>query len=280
MILQSLNQFYERLESGSGPILAPFGFSHQKISFCVVLDFGGTPIAIEDIRVLSGEHRVPPSLVVPGQAKSSGPGINPGFLWDNQSYLLGYSPNTKGAKRDEESFEAFRQMHLAAEAGVSDAGFSTVCRFLESWCATDSQKFAVLATLPASFGVFRIAGESQYIHDREAVSSWWKRQLLSDGGSDKNAMGQCLVTGQIGPIVRLHTPKIKGVWGAQSSGAAIVAFSRTAFESYGKHQSLNAPVSEQVAFKYCTALNHLLRIESRQRADWQFVCSVLVERGQ
>jgi CRISPR-associated protein Csd1 len=55
----------------------------------------------------------------------------------------------------------------------------------------------------------------------------------------------------------LH-PSIKGVSGAQSSGAALVSFNRDSFESYGKTQGANAPVSEAAAFAYSTALNELL----------------------
>ena len=46
--------------------------------------------------------------------------------------------------------------------------------------------------------------------------------------------------------------------GAQSSGAALVSFNAPAFESYGKEQSYNAPVSTYAAYAYTTALNYLL----------------------
>jgi CRISPR-associated protein Csd1 len=68
------------------------------------------------------------------------------------------------------------------------------------------------------------------------------------------------------PVARLH-PAIKGVNGAQSSGAAIVSFNLDAFTSYSKTQGDNAPVSELAAFGYTTALNYLLRRgeDNRQR---------------
>ena len=70
----------------------------------------------------------------------------------------------------------------------------------------------------------------------------------------------CLVSGQTAPIARLHEPKIK-VTGAQASGAAIVSFNCASFESYGKDQGCNAPVSEQVTHAYCNALNWLIKEE-------------------
>ena len=74
----------------------------------------------------------------------------------------------------------------------------------------------------------------------------------------------CLVTGERGPIARLH-PAIKGVWGAQSAGASIVSFNLDAFTSYGHEQGDNAPVSEAAAFAYTTALNRFLEKGSGHR---------------
>ena len=45
-------------------------------------------------------------------------------------------------------------------------------------------------------------------------------------------------------LERLH-PAIKGVWGAQTSGANIVSFNLDAFNSYGKAQGANAPVASR-----------------------------------
>lgn len=52
--------------------------------------------------------------------------------------------------------------------------------------------------------------------------------------------------------------------GAQSSGASLVSFNDLAYESHGKKQGENAPVSEAAAFAYATALNALLSRGSGQ----------------
>ena len=74
----------------------------------------------------------------------------------------------------------------------------------------------------------------------------------------------CLVSGNPDTPARLHTA-IKGVWGAQSSGANIVSFNLDAFKSFGKEQGYNAPVGVKSEFAYTTALNTLLAKGSRQR---------------
>ncbi len=88
----------------------------------------------------------------------------------------------------------------------------------------------------------------------EGIQNAWNQQILEE---ESEAEGVCLVTGKRADIARIHTA-IKGVQGAQSSGAALVSFNAPAFESYGKTQNYNAPVGKYAAFAYTTALNYLL----------------------
>src|SRR5260370_22054860 len=98
------------------------------------------------------------------------------------------------------------------------------------------------------------------MNERQAARDLWTR-LTATG--DKTSAA-CLVTGNRAPVARLH-PAIKGVWGAQSSGASIVSFNLDAFTSYGHEQGDNAPVSEASAFAYTSALNHFLARDSGHR---------------
>src|SRR3546814_751981 len=127
--------------------------------------------------------------------------------------------------------------------------------------------------------VFRLDGENRYLHERPAAQAVRTRLLHRKDALSKQPKTKgktaggvspvgtiCLVTGEQAPATRLH-PVIKGVNGAQSSGASIVSFNQDAFTSFGKEQGDNAPISEQAAFAYTTALNHLLRRtpDNRQR---------------
>lgn len=89
MILNKLVEYYDRLAADPNEDIAAYGFSRQKISFEVVLHPDGRLHSFADARIEDGKRRVPRLLVVPGQSKSSGSGINPGFLWDNAQYMLG-----------------------------------------------------------------------------------------------------------------------------------------------------------------------------------------------
>ena len=262
MILQKLNAYYERLEADPKEDIASFGFSLQKISFCVLLEPDGTLHSFDPVvsEVIKGRS-IPQKLIVPGQAKPPGAGINPCLLWDNATHILGQVPEEHDEQWARKRFEAFRDRHLEIEKDIDDPSFSAVCRFLEKWGPENLTDYPDLAEMTASFGVFRLRAQKGYVHDRPAVRSWWSKQIET---SDQQQTGVCLVTGQSAPIARLHEPKIKGVADAQTGGASIISFNLTAFDSYGKTQSYNAPVSERATFHYATALNHLLADRRRR----------------
>ena len=255
MILQSLNELYSRLAADPAYEIAPPGFSPQKICFRMVLKTDGSLFDIQDARSPDEKGKMQNTLMlVPGEAKPPGAGINPCLLWDNQTYLLGRQPEDKADGFGLSRFEAFRQRHLELESTIKDLSFSAVCRFLEQWNSERITDFPILNDLGTGFGIFQLQGEKKAVHESSAVQEWW---LLSQAAEVPGDLGQCLLTGEELPIARLH-PKIKGVTGAQAAGASIVSFNANAYESYGKAQSYNAPVSEAAAFRYGTALNSIL----------------------
>ena len=255
MILQSLNELYSRLAADPAYEIAPPGFSPQKICFRMVLKTDGSLFDIQDARTPDEKGKMQNTLMlVPGEAKPPGAGINPCLLWDNQTYLLGRQPEDKADGFGLSRFEAFRQRHLELESTIKDPSFSAVCRFLEQWNSDRITEFPILNDLGTGFGIFQLQGEKKAVHESSAVQEWW---LLSQAAEVPGDLGQCLLTGEELPIARLH-PKIKGVTGAQAAGASIVSFNANAYESYGKAQSYNAPVSEAAAFRYGTALNSIL----------------------
>ena len=285
MILQSLYSLYGRLAEDSANGLPTPGYSLQNISFCVVIKPDGALVDIQPCRTetieigKNGKEKKsvrPLSLLVPGQAKPPGQGLNPCFLWDNTGYLLGFKPEDpkkSEAEREKErvrvlaSFEAFRRRHLDDETSLSDPDFSSVCRFLERWTPEQAASYPLLQEISSGFGVFQITGKLIYVHQAPAISRWWQAQQAVTAEGE---VGFCLVSGQVGPIALTHDPAIKGVAGAQSSGAKLVSFNERAYESFGKDegrkvgQGRNAPVSESATFAYCNALNWLLSRKERR----------------
>lgn len=262
MILTALNAYYERLLAAGGSDISAPGYSVEKISYALVLDAAGTLVAVDDLRELSGKKPVPRPMSVPQPEKRTA-GIRANRLWDKTSYVLGVSATSK---RADQEHAAFREAHLALLDGADDPGLRALAAFLAAWTPAEFAESPHFKPemLDANM-VFRLDDERGYLHDRPAARALLQR---SDDAGDASRIGLCLVTGQRLPLARLH-PAIKGVNGAQSSGASIVSFNLDAFKSYGKEQGENAPISEQAAFGYTTALNHLLRRDPEKRQRLQ-----------
>jgi CRISPR-associated protein Csd1 len=260
MILQSLNQYYERLKDDPQADIPLFGFGKQKIHFALVINNVGKLVQTLDIREKPKNKPVPASLTLPQIGKKRAGDITPNFMWDNTGYVLGRDAKGKET-RALKCFEAFRQLHHDLGDNIQDPGMKAVLGFLDSWKPEDAPALEHWEEMAGGNLVFQLDGERMYIHDHADVRQAWTRYYEEEASE---VIATCLVSGEETPIARLH-PAIKGVQGAQSTGAGIVSFNQDAFLSYGKKQNFNAPVGKSAAFAYTTALNHLLRFESRQR---------------
>ena len=273
MILQALNRYYERLIEQQAEDVAPAGCSPEKISFEILLTPDGNVVQVNDIRDTSGKKPQPRMLLVPASFKRPGTGAKPFFLWDKTSYVLGVSATSKRADKEH---EAFVELHETALAGEDDPGLKALLSFLRGWTPEQFEARGFPSDVVDANLVFRLDGEHCYLHDRPAARAVRAGLLAGDDGQEAAASeAVCLVSGEVSPVARLH-PAIKGVNGAQSSGASIVSFNLDAFTSYGKSQGDNAPVSEQAAFAYTTALNYLLRRGEQNRQRLQVGDTTLV----
>ncbi len=254
-ILASLAKAYDRL-----PDAPPFGFSSEKIGFLISLNADGSVASVTDLRDGGGKKKIAPAMLVPQPVKRTA-GIAPNFLWDKTSYVLGVTAGE--GKRTADEHAEFVRRHQADLANTDDAGLRALLLFLRSWTANQFIAPVWPDEMKDQNVVFALEDErlsNIRLHDRPAAKSLWER--LSAAGGRSNRI--CLVTGETGPVARLH-PSIKGVWGAQSSGAALVSFNLDAFTSYGHEQGDNAPVSELAAAKYITVLNRFLERDSGHR---------------
>lgn len=253
-VLQALDRYYDRM-AARGEAEAP-GFSREKIGFCLVLAPDGAVVEMQDLRETAGRKRQPRLLDVPAAVKRAS-NILPNRLWDKTAYVLGRTAGP--GRRTAEEHAAFKALHRELLAGAEDAGLLALARFIDAWdpAAFDAAPFEP-EMLDANL-VFRLAGEHAYLHERPAA-----RRLVTGGPAADAAGSICLVTGRSAAPLRLH-PTIKGVEGAQSSGASLVSFNQNAFTSYGKVQGDNAPVSAEAGFRYGAALNRMLDRTSRNR---------------
>ena len=176
----------------------------------------------------------------------------PTLFWDKTAYVLGVTETPEGPGQGKRTQARTRRVQGGASGlcwKVRTIRLWPRCRcFCETWTPDRFANFPDAAALLDQNIVFRL-GDGPFLHDLPAAQA-----LLAKTGE---GAAMCLVTGRAGPVARLH-PSIKGVMGAQSSGASLVSFNNDAETSHGKKQGDNAPVSEAAAFAYGTALNALL----------------------
>ena len=263
MIINSLYRHYQNLAQQPDLNIPLPGFSVAKVSFAFVLSEEGELLNVIPLIEQQGARTIPLEMQVPEQIKRSS-GIAANFLCDNSSYIIGVDNKGK-PERSKQAFEACKELHTLFLTNVDDPGARAVSNYFSKWVTEEATEHPALGEimedlLAGGNIVFRLDGQKGYVHERNRVKSAWLHHY-NQNTSQEN--GQCLVTGEVGPIARLH-PSIKGVRGAQSSGASLVSFNFRSSESYGKIQGNNAPVSEDVAFGYTTVLNYMLS-SRRQR---------------
>lgn len=259
-ILHSLVRLHERLVAdGAAPA---FGFSRENISYAIVLTRDGEVVDVQDLRNPIDRPPRPSRRVVPRAVKRVGQPL-PNFLWDKTAFALGATRDagTRGQARVGREHAAFKEFHRWMLTACDDEGALAFLRFLDRWRAADFERLRRAKDMLDTNVVFRLDGAGlEFLHERPFVKDVWLEYLSERQGEN----GLCLVTGEHAPIARLH-PSVKGVFGAQSSGASMVSFDKDAFKSFGKERGANAPVSERAAFAYAASLNALLERDSRRR---------------
>ena len=257
MILQALVKYYEDLEK-QGKI-SRRGWCTEKISYGIQLSCDGKIQAILSLKreVQAGKKTIlsPQPLFVPTMVTRSS-GVAANFLCDNSKYMLGIDKDGT-SKRMQECFQATKEKHLQILQNSQGETANAICAFFESWKPEQAKENPVVAETWEELTeggnlIFWVNGKYAQ-EDEEVQKAWEKTQDQKQG----EATGICLVTGNLDEISRIHK-NIKGIPGAQSSGASLISFNEKAFESYGKTQSYNAPVGKYAEFAYTTSLNYLL----------------------
>ena len=258
MILEKLVGFYER-EAKKGEIAA-YGWEKKAIPFIISLNEDGSFSGL--IPTKSDPKDAGRIVTIPKTIERSGKNSwqTTFLLWDHIGYVLGLVTEKEKQETVEKQHASFKQkLQDLPEEVKQDIGINAVIQFLEKGDflgITESDNWEELYKKKPNVTFSLSTSSGDIIAQRPLVKEHVSR---SAEYVDENALkGICSITGKKATIARTHA-KIKGVIGAQTSGAAIVSFNDSAYTSFGKKQNYNAPVGEYATFAYTTALNHLLR---------------------
>lgn len=285
MLLQGLYEFYQRAvvpSPGGQPLIEDPAFVRKFVRWRIPVDASGNLTG-------SGLIESPPlkkqgvELSLPRTTRPKNAGGVAEFLWGNAEAVFGILTKSEPPQFLKNQSDIFRDFWRQIEEASAEPGLSflgALLRFRDRYILPDIADLIQFAPLKegeksrlivrTASGEMAAPGTDNFTFEidgalplnHSAVREYWKRIFIAETQSSiGNAKrGACLVTGERDvPIAASHMPKISGVPGATSTGAAIVSFDKDAFCSYGFDQSYNSPVSIPAVEAYTNGLNYLLR---------------------
>ena len=270
MILQALYEYAQR----KGDALPEDGFELKEFNFLIKIKTDGTFVDLIDMRENKRGH----SYTVPKSIGRSGTKSyeTTFLLWDHYGYVLN---EPKKVSKDSEKPKAISDAEKQNRDFISkiislpeyvlkDSAVSAVKKFYEKYqkenyeSIRNTECWNDCAKIENCNLTFILLGDDEPVVCREVVKDY-QRQIISkqigdseDDTTEEIVNGICLITGENAVISRLHTST--SISGAKSN-AKLVGFQKNSgYDSYGKKQSYNAPVSVKAEAAYTKALKHLI----------------------
>lgn len=263
MILQALYDYYQK-----HPDLPEPGYESKEFKFEIIIDKNGRFLKLNDLRS-NEKKQTGHFLHVPlGEKRTSG--ITPYCLWDNYGYVLGESGNVSETKQEKapllfKSFQA--KLQSFPDEVKRDDGVHAVLEFYrtgEYLKVKDDSNWEECVKISGCNLTFRLDGDRELVGQRPAIRGYIREKFeaLSKGTKD-DSRGCCLITGKRAVLTRLMkaTPIPD-----EKLAASLVNFkTNKGYDSYGKKQLYNAPMSVKAEFACSTALTALLEEGSQNR---------------
>ena len=262
MILQALKEYYDRKAADPNSGIAPLGWEWKEIYYVISIDDQGNLINVESTLETKNRKSVAKSFLVPKSVGRSGSKSYETvfFLWDHRGYVLGRPKDDPKSSKQHETWK--KLVTALRDKFPSVAPIVAIDKFnqrLDSYCVDENPMFSECIKDQINRNiVFRVNG--RLVFECPDVKEAYQKHLAS-ATSGEVVKGRCLITGNVGEIARIHraTPISK-------DAKFFVSFQKgSGYDSYGKEQAYNAPVSADAEFAYTTALTTLLSKGSKQK---------------
>lgn len=267
MILKALYDYYHR--SGD---LAPEGFEYKEIPFVIVLDESGKVINVEDRRI---DKRRSQTFLVLKESRTSAP--KPFAFYDNLEYVFGYIPefleqanNDDKKDNQEQKRKKIEEKHNLFVARCEDLFINNsdckVFKAVNLFYKINGPDFVkslpiwndILTKVGANIS-FKLLGDTIIAASEPILNN----EVKYEDSSPINSFPNCLITGLKSKPVEITAATM--IPGSQAM-AKLVAFQvNSGYDSYGKKQGNNAPISKSAEAAYTTALQKLLSKDSHNK---------------
>ena len=250
MLLTKLKEYADEQMRQLPPL-----YAMTPVAWIVVLNSDGLPIERRPIsRIDPSTARGKRGRDMPAPEVVRSVGIKPLLLADNGEYTFGRARDPKKQQRVDKAHAAYRCLIEQCAAATAEPSVLAVQRFYErggadlldldeKWDYGHKVTFAV-----------EHEGDPRRPIDLPAVQDFW----LSINTPDSDTSDQCLVCGELKPVLGRLQAKVKGIRGGQSSGTSIISANSDAFESYGLKLSRVAPTCLECGEAFTRAANDLI----------------------
>lgn len=249
MLLEKLREYSERIEQ------TPSMYKETIIHWIIDLKPDGTFLGLSkagdgEAKKWRGKIFVAPSLI---RTRA----IKPILLADNAEYTLGVS---RGGSQEnaQERHQTYIGTLEACYQAIQAVELGTILKFLRE---TDLAALSYPNDFdPKHTLTFRV--NNIFPFALKEVQQWWAKHTDGEAETDTPSSEQeCLLCGQIRPVLKGHPIQIKGIRGGKAA-LYVVSANKPAFTSYGLESSLIAPTCKPCAEGYAKGLNHLLADQS------------------
>lgn len=256
MILKALYDYYHRHGE-----LPPLGYTIKKIRYIIVIDYDGTFLRVED----RGHDA---SFMVIKGANNVTSGAYANVLWGKSKYIVNLDPKAKKISKEYSKwFDCnYAQILDLAELYPDNKEFKAVKSFYEKQefrKLENDELWNDISQNDNSLMSFHIQGNYGIVAEQSPdLNDYCRRFFLNDIDVSKDVEEVCLITGnKSNPVLSVTMTPI-----FNAGNGKLVSFQKDmGFDSYGKQQGLNATISKEAEFYCFTALQHLLRNDSRNK---------------
>ncbi|ERJ93148.1 type I-C CRISPR-associated protein Cas8c/Csd1 [Treponema lecithinolyticum] len=271
MILQALYEYAKR----KGDALPEDGFEWIEIKYLIKIREDGSFVDL----VSTIEDKKGKNYLLPQRVGRSGSDAckKSCLLWDNIGFVLREPKEIKDDEKKQKEANAYaenqnnafiKKIESLPEDVKEDRGVAAVLKFYTSNKANgfdkvrSSEYWEECKKSNGNFS-FILNAETDLVAQTPAVKEYQRNRMLQNENTEdsekeqENISGICLLTGEKGLIARLHTAT--PISGAKSN-AKFVGFQKNCgYDSFGKEQAYNAPVSQKAEAAYTKALNYLIK---------------------
>ena len=252
MILKALYDYYNRCGN-----LPARGTEFKEIGYLIVLSKDGTFLRIES-RMLNKKQAS--SFLVLQAVNRVGLSYKANYLWDKFEYILGEANSDNVTESGNKKLQKFILLvRNLLNRQPSNKNLRAIGCFYSKYaspCLTVSSDplWEDLKSSGKNIS-FLIEGETIIAAEDKEI---WDLALQPQQSREEN---NCLILGIKGPIARLHTT----IKLTKDTGPIVSFQKKSGYDSYGKQQGYSAPICEEAEFAYTTALNTMLRRDSRNK---------------